>query len=69
MKEQKLFDLKYDNFVGTVADGVMTSRHGFSYRIDGWAIVDDNDDVCGTFVEGVLRNVYGQAMAEVRPSN
>ena len=67
-----LYDIDHGHLVGRIESDRMISRWGWSFSIEGYAVVDDlaelgnEDAVVGTFIDGVFLNVYGQPMASIK---
>lgn len=64
----QLFDIDHGHYVGHVEDDRLVSRWGWSFAIEGYAVVE-NDDVVGTFIDGEFYNRYGRHMATTKRPN
>ncbi|MEP2235061.1 MAG: hypothetical protein ABJM58_08690 [Alteripontixanthobacter sp.] len=58
-----LFDVKFGHYVGYVQDERVHSRWGFSFPVEGGAIIGTDETVWGSFSEGRLYNRDGDLMA------
>ena len=62
----KLYDVVYGHEVGTVDGNIVTSRWGWTFKIKGYAVVDEGDEIYGSFVDGVFSNAAGKKMAALK---
>ena len=67
-----LYDINHGHIVGSVNSDRIISRWGWSFSVEGYAIVDDcaergsKDAVVGTFIDGVLFNLDHRPMATIQ---
>jgi hypothetical protein len=64
----KMFYILYGHYVAQVDNGVITSRLGDKFTVQGYAVVNYDDDVVGTLIDGVFANRFGKRMAIVKGS-
>ena len=64
--ELKLYDRKYGHYVGFVRGNTIQGRWGNRLQIKGYAVLDDSENVVGTFGDGVFEVAASNIAAEVR---
>jgi hypothetical protein len=64
----KMFDIVYGHYVAQIDNGVITSRWGDKFTVQGYAVVNYDDDLVGTLIDGVFANRFGKRMAIVKES-
>ncbi len=58
----KMIDFELGHYVAELENDVLTSRYGHKFSVQGCAVVDD-DEVVGTFIDGVFANRFGKRLA------
>jgi hypothetical protein len=64
----KMFDIVYGHYVAQIDNDVITSRLGDKFTVQGYDVVNYDDDVVGTLIDGVFANRFGKRMAIVKDS-
>jgi hypothetical protein len=59
----KLYDIEHHHEVASINGDQIVSRRNRAFKIDGYAVVDDDDELVGTLIDGKFFNSAGTLMA------